>query len=104
MRIKVRIGRARHAFKAPSVEIEAHGNYAVLERYALIRDESESKYRPRNVGASVAFLKDVDGTLSLVYGRISKIHSNPKGSYTGIDVYDREGTKHYVGWHEHVTI
>lgn len=104
MRIKVRIGRARHAFIAPVVEPEAHGNYAVLERYALIRDESENTYRPRKVGASVAFIKDVDGTLSLVYGRISKIHSDTKGTYLGVDAYDRAGTKHYVPWMDLTTI
>lgn len=104
MRIKVRIGRARHAFKVPDEVPTAHGNYAVLERFALLKEEREKAYAPFVVGASVAFLKDVDGILSLVYGRISHVQSNGSGTYTGLEVYDRKGNKHVAPWGVSVTI
>lgn len=105
MRIKIR--RARHMFKAPTVtvpETPAHSNYAVLERFALIKEESDSRYKPLDIGQSVAFIMEVDNTLSLIYGRISRKHSNAQGSYTGLEVYDRDGQKYTLPWGVAVTI
>lgn len=86
----------------PESETPEHSNHAVLERFALLKEGGPVK--PFTMGQSVAFLKEVDDTLSIGYGRIKEVRTNGSGTYVGLDVYDRAGKKHSLPWGVSVVI
>ncbi len=99
MRIRVRIGRARHAFKAPAtVDAPACDEYSTVEHFRALKDAAPKRFP--DVGDSVAFLYEKDmrhgkGTLTVSYGVKYGGVSHATNDYRH-SIITREGERHYV--------
>lgn len=99
MRIKVRMGRARHAFIAPDVvDSPAHEDYLTVQHFRNLKDAATKRYP--EVGDSVAFLHEKDmkhgkGTITVDYGVKFSSANDGTNDYRHI-IVSRTGERHYV--------